>query len=130
MRRLELKPLCWALLAALAIMWIPGCRATKPDDSIPPGQVSVEIDVVPILVPADSSERATVWVTVLQGGEPIADSTTVNLVTTLGVLPAEALTRGGLAVASYQPASEAGVASIVAQARGVRDTMQVTLYER
>lgn len=131
MRRFALKHVCWMLPMALSSAMILGCQATKPDDSIPPGQITVDIDVIPILVPADSSERATVWITVKEGGAPIADSTIVNLVATLGSIPPEAFTNNaGLATTKYTPPCKAGVASIIAQARGVRDTMHVTLYER
>ena len=127
-----LRPMALTLLTAAAVVLLlaaVGCRATQPDDSPAPGTLSIDLDVVPLMVPADTTKRAVVWITVLDGGVPVSDSTLVSLVTNLGQInPVEALTIDGLATSSYQPAAEAGVAMIVAQARGARDTMNITVY--
>jgi len=123
--------LLWASLALLAVV-LCGCRATRPsDDGLEStGGVAVTVDVIPMILRADTSASATVWVTVTDSGEPVADSTLVSLVASRGTIPSEVLTSGGggLAVASYEPVTETGVVSIIAQALGVRDTMNITLY--
>jgi hypothetical protein len=81
-----------------------------------------------LLLKADSSAVSTIWATVLENGMPVQDSTRVNFVTTVGTMPAEAMTRDGLATATFNPNGEAGLAAIIAQVRGVRDTVMVTVY--
>ncbi len=109
-------------IAALA-----GCRATKPD-SPSTGALTIDLTVVPQILPADTTKRATVWVTVLQGGEPVPDSTRVWLVATSGTIPAEAFTTDGLATTSYRPGLSTGIVTLIAQVRGVRDTMNLTVF--
>jgi hypothetical protein len=46
----------------------------------------------------------------------------------MGTIPEEALTRDGVAVTTYRPSLDTGVATVIAQVQGVRDTMFVTLY--
>jgi hypothetical protein len=117
-----------AICLPVLLQGVIGCRATQPDSATAPDAISLDLDVIPLMVPADTARSATVWVTVLQGGNPVSDSTVVNLVTNLGTIPPQAYTRDGLATTDYTPALEPGVAMIVAQARGVRDTMHITLY--
>ncbi len=112
---------------ALAVWTAGGCRSTQPEDKASES-VTVELDVIPIILAADTSETASVWVTVKENGMPAADSTRVRLVATVGTVPDEVLTLDGLAVASYRPSRDTGVATIIAQAKGVRDTMNITLY--
>ena len=61
-----------------------GCKASKP--TTPPIQtdgIAVTVDVVPLIIPADTSSTATVWVTVLDSGTPVTDSTAVSMVASL-----------------------------------------------
>ncbi len=104
-----------------------GCQGTEPTIE-PASGIALSIDVVPLILPADTTQTATVWVTVLEDGQPVSDSTRVSLVATLGRVTAESYTRDGLAVATYRACDETGRAAIVAQAKGVRDTVAVTLY--
>jgi len=106
-----------------------GCKASKP--TTPPIQtdgIAVTVDVVPLIIPADTSSTATVWVTVLDSGTPVTDSTAVSMVATVGTVDSVAYTKDGLAVATYRAAKETGVASVIAQSLGARDTMNITLY--
>ncbi len=120
-----LEMLLGVLIVSLVLL--AGCRASSPEGE-DQKEISIDLDVVPMILKADTTETATVWVTVLEGTRPVADSTIVNLVATLGTVPAQVLTTDGLAIADFQPPSETGVATIIAQSRGVRDTMNVTLY--
>ena len=117
-----------AALAVVAMLDLIGCRATQPNDDPTPGTLSVDLAVIPLILPADTSHSATVWVTVLEGTEPVADSTKVSLVATSGTLPSEAYTSAGLANTSYRPSLSTGVVTIIAQVKGVRDTMNITVY--
>lgn len=116
-----------AALALLVPLVLLGCRASETTEP-EPGPLSLAVDIVPLILPADTSETATVWVTVLEAGDPAADSTRVDLVATLGSVPETVYTRDGLATASFHPGTEAGAAAVIAQCRGVRDTMMITLY--
>ncbi len=117
------RALALAFLGALAVA---ACRTgTDPDDE---KQISLQLDSVPLLVLADSTSAATIWATVLQGSRPIADSTVVQFATSLGRIDPEGFTRDGLARVTFVAGRETGVAAIVAQSRGVRDTVLITLY--
>ncbi|MBM3317503.1 MAG: hypothetical protein FJY75_06580, partial [Candidatus Eisenbacteria bacterium] len=83
----------WPLLLVLLLgALVPGgCRGTLPGEETPTG-VSLTLDIVPLILRADTTQTAAVWVTILDGGAPIADSTRVSLVATLGRVSAEAYT--------------------------------------
>jgi hypothetical protein len=117
-------------LLALACSWLlalPGCRATRPPDQ-PSGALTIDLAVLPQILPADTTKRATVWVTVLEGGDPVPDSTRVWLVVTAGTVPPEVLTTDGLAITSYRPSLSTGIVTMIAQVKGVRDTMNLTIF--
>jgi hypothetical protein len=118
----------WTAGLILTLLVLIGCRSSQPEDEVTERNVLVSVDVVPMILEADTSKTATVWVTVMENSEPAPDSTIVNLVTTLGQIESQVCTVDGLAVTDYRAAAQAGVATIIAQVRGVRDTMIVTLY--
>ncbi len=125
------RALSAALLASLALVTVLdllGCQATRPDDDPQRGALSVDLAVIPLILPADTTQSATVWVTVLEGTEPVADSTRVWLVATSGHLPSAAYTSSGVASTSFHPSLSTGVVTIIAQVKGVRDTMKITVY--
>ena len=116
-----------AFLLLLAGILLPvGCRSTAAPDLH--GGLTVSLDAVPLLLKADSSATSIIWATVLEKGRPVADSTRVSFVTTIGTISSEALTRDGLATATYNPNGDAGLAAIIAQVRAVRDTVMITVY--
>ena len=118
-----------AFLLLLATILVPvSCRSTADPQPEPSDGLTVSLDAVPLLLKADSSSVSTIWATVLEKGLPVKDSTRVNFVTTVGTLPAEAMTRDGLATVTFNPNGAAGLAAIIAQVRGVRDTVMVTVY--
>lgn len=122
-RGLFMLVICLGLVLAT---W--GCKASRPTTPIPTGGIAVTVDVVPLIIPADTSSTATVWVTVLDSGIPVSDSTVVSMVATIGTVDSVAYTKDGLAVATYRGSKETGVASVIAQSLGARDTMNITLY--
>jgi hypothetical protein len=65
---------------------------------------------------------------VLQSGHPVSDSTIVYFVASLGQVTTEAVTKDGLARATFTPGSTPGVAAIIAQVKAVRDTVMITIY--
>jgi hypothetical protein len=116
------------LLLLAAILVPVSCRSTARPEPESTGGLTVSLDAVPLLLKADSSAVSTIWATVLEKGQPVQDSTRVNFVTTVGTISAEALTRDGLATATFNPNGEIGLAAIIAQVRAVRDTVMVTVY--
>jgi len=114
---------------ALFLAWFLGsvsCRTQAP--TAPEGAVALTLDAVPILLKADSTSVSSVWATVLENGQPVSDSTVVYFVASLGTIDSEALTKDGLARATYTPGSEPGVAAVIAQVKAVRDTVMITVY--
>jgi hypothetical protein len=115
------------LLLFLTVVLVPvSCRSTAAPDLN--GGLTVSLDAVPLLLKADSIAVSTIWATVLEKGHPVRDSTLVSFVTTIGTISAEAMTRDGLATATFNPNGEPGLAAIIAQVRAVRDTVMVTVY--
>jgi len=123
---IEFAAVLLILAALLCLMLLPSCRSSAPTG--PQDGLSVGLDAVPSLLKADSSGTAVIWCTVLDRGRPVADSTAVSFVASLGTIDAEARTRDGLARAVFTPGAEPGTAAIVAQVRAVRDTVLVTVY--
>ena len=115
------------LLAAVLLGLVPACR-TQSNPTGPEGDVDLRLDVVPLILKADSASTATVWATLLVRGEPAPDSTVVNFVVSQGAIDPVGYTVDGLASATYTSGGEPGSAAIVAQAMTVRDTVVVTLY--
>jgi hypothetical protein len=113
-------------LVIAAVFVLPSCRSTSAPEA--GGAITLKVDAVPLLLKADSTSVATIWATVLQDERPAPDSTVVCFAASLGQITSEAYTRDGLARASFTAGSAPGVAAIVAQAKGVRDTVVVTVY--
>jgi len=90
--------------------------------------LQIRLDAVPLLLKADTLESSVIWATIIEDGEPVADSTTVFFAATNGDIAASAYTVDGLAQASFVPGFETGTAAIIAQVRTVRDTVVLTLY--
>jgi hypothetical protein len=116
-----------ALLLLLVMTLVPiSCRSTAaPERNV---GLTVSLDAVPLLLKADSTSSSIIWATVLDKGVPVKDSTLVSFVATLGTIPAQALTRDGLATVTFDPKGQTGLAAIVAQVRAVRDTVMITVY--
>ncbi|MEZ4653903.1 MAG: hypothetical protein R3E12_10030 [Candidatus Eisenbacteria bacterium] len=127
-RRRHSKLPVWPALGSIVIAGtILACRTTTGPD--PSHGLTLTLDAVPLLVKAaDTLEVATIWATVLEQGQPVEDSTLVSFVASNGEIDAEALTRDGLAKATFRPGAEPGVAAVVAQVRAVRDTVLLTVY--
>jgi len=111
----------------LAIM-LTSCRSTRPDDDVANG-VTVNVSIEPMVLKADTTETAVVWIEVKQNQVPVPDSTFVSLVTNLGSISETTLTEGGggLATAIYKSTDEPGVGRIIAHSLGVKDTIAVIL---
>jgi hypothetical protein len=109
------------------LLVVLGCRASRTTEPEAVG-LSLAVDVVPATLPADTTQTATVWITVLEGPTPVGDSTRVALIATLGTVPEVAYTRDGLATAEFRAGEAPGSAMLIAQCRGVRDTMMITLH--
>jgi hypothetical protein len=103
------------------------CR-TGSDTVGPDGDVVLRLDVVPLVLKADSTSTATVWATLLVKGKAAPDSTPVFFVASQGAIDEVAYTVDGLATATYRSGPEPGSVAIVGQALAVRDTVIVTLY--
>lgn len=115
-----------SLLIGLGLLGGPACRtSSEPENDV---GVELQLDAVPLLLKADSIEVATIWATVLEEGHPVADSTVVHFAASLGSIEPEAYTRDGLARVEYGKQIEAGVSAIVAQVKGVRDTVLITIF--
>jgi hypothetical protein len=127
----------WAGLAAVAAglaaaVLLPlalgplACRTGSPTEVT--SDITLTLDAVPVLLKADSASVSSIWATVLQSGRPVRDSTVVYFASSLGHVTPEALTKDGLARATYTPDPSPGVAAVVGQVMAVRDTVMITVY--
>ncbi|MBD3333969.1 MAG: hypothetical protein GF355_00460 [Candidatus Eisenbacteria bacterium] len=116
------------LIAALGLLLLLAACKTGEETTGPVNGVELQLDVVPLLLKADTLSSSTVWATLLVKGEPAPDSTAVYFLASPGSIEPVAYTQDGLAVATYTAAAEPGVAMVVAQAMALRDTVRITLY--
>jgi hypothetical protein len=120
----------FALTAMLAVTAHTSCRRTIETPPAPANQVVLQLDAMPLLLRADTSavQTSQIWATVLQGGEPVADSTVVSFASSLGTITSEALTKDGLARVTFSAPGTTGVAAVIGQVKAVRDTVEITIY--
>lgn len=123
--RLSFWGVLFGLLTVAVIL--PSCK-TGNDPVSPQTGIQLQLDVMPLLLKADTLSSSTVWATLKVNGEPAPDSTAVYFLASPGKIDPVAYTRDGLAVVSYRSVNEPGIAIIVGQALAIRDTVRVTLY--
>ncbi len=88
------------------------------------GQVTLRADS--LRVPADPNSTITITIEVLDAaGKPVADGTSVNLITTLGQIVSPVQTIGGLAQTVLTPSSAAGTALVSAMVGSARATLEI-----
>jgi hypothetical protein len=123
---LKLRLLIAAGLLLLVAFGPSACRTSSPTG--PGNGITLSLDAVPLLLKADSTSVSTLWATVLDAGRPVRDSTVVYFAASLGVVTSQAVTRDGLARATFTPSKTSGVAAVIAQVKAVRDTVLITVY--
>ncbi|MBU0509242.1 hypothetical protein KKH27_10440 [bacterium] len=118
-----------AICTALsALLLLAGC--TSPDDdNTPTGpspQIVVSVEARPPTIPANGTSKLVVFTELRRGDQPVADSTQVILLNTIGVLQQGILyTRGGVALDTLVSDTAAGMGWIVAYSQGVRDSVEI-----
>ncbi len=120
------------LLLTLAL-WTISC--TSPTDSNDEtintqGSRVLSVSALPSAIPADGVSRMTVFVEYRNDGTPVADSTRVILLNTMGSLSAGTIyTTGGVALDTLRADSVAGLGWLVAYADGLRDSVEIMFTE-
>ncbi|MFZ5432453.1 MAG: hypothetical protein ACOZB3_01645 [Calditrichota bacterium] len=115
------------LIALSALLLVSGC--TSPNDDNPTGplpELSLSVEAQPPTIPANGSSRLVVFTELRLGDQPVADSTEVILLNSIGVLQRGILyTHGGVALDTLLSDTIAGAGWLVAYSQGIRDSVEI-----
>ena len=129
--RTEGEKILIALLAAV-MMVFSGCTSTD-DDNKPTGptpEILLSVAAQPPMIPANGISRMGVFVEMKQGERPIADSTQVILMNTIGTLGKGVVyTFNGVALDTLASDTIAGSGWLIAYASGKRDSVEIMFTE-
>jgi hypothetical protein len=123
----------WAIAVSLVaiLTWSCAPKEDDPDQATPGGStLTVSVEAQPWTVPADGESRIVIFVECFESGQPVADSTEVVLLNTIGTLNSGTLlTHGGIALDTLQADTSVGLGMVIAYSHGVRDTVEVMFTE-
>jgi hypothetical protein len=114
-------------------LMVMGCSSpTKSNDvttpTLPVLKLSVEAE--PASIVADGNTRMVVFVELLQDNLPIADSTEIILLNTMGTLGLGRIySHAGVALDTLKSDTTAGMGWIIAYALGLRDSAEIMFTE-
>jgi hypothetical protein len=119
------------LLIGVAALII-GCTSTD-DNNKPTGptpEIALSVEAQPATIPANGVSRMVVFVEMMQGDEPVADSTQVILLNTIGTLGKGVVyTYNGVALDTLASDTIAGSGWLIAYANGRRDSVEIMFTE-
>lgn len=120
------------ILLALIPTMFWGC--TSPDDDNKPvgptPEITISIEAQPPTIPANGISRLVVFVEMVQGDHPVADSTQVILLNTIGTLGQGVVyTHNGTALDTLTSDTLAGSGWLIAYADGKRDSVEIMFTE-
>ena len=127
-----MKFTCWATVVSLLALlnWSCAPQEDEPDDGTTGGGYSISIEAQPWTVPADGESRIVIFVECFHDGQPVADSTEIVLLNTIGALQSGTLlTRGGIALDTLTADTTAALGMVIAYTQGVRDTVEIMFTE-
>ena len=92
------------------------------------GTVTVALSSDRLSLPADGASQANITALVRDGANnPVPDGTEVRFATTLGTIPAMAITTGGTVTVKLTSDTAVGTATITASSMGVHGSLQIAL---
>jgi len=119
------------LLIGITVLII-GCTSTD-DNNKPTGptpEIALSVEAQPATIPANGVSRMVVFVEMMQGDEPVADSTQVILLNTIGTLGKGVVyTYNGVALDTLASDTIAGSGWLIAYANGRRDSVEIMFTE-
>jgi hypothetical protein len=124
--------LCIALCVNSALFMFSCAPAEDTTDdgggSVP--TLAVTLEAQPWSVPADGSSRIVLFAECRIGGTPVADSTEVIFLNTIGTLQGGVvLTRSGVALDTLVADSTAALGYVIAYCEGMRDTVEIMFIQ-
>jgi hypothetical protein len=110
----------------VALALLSGCTSPSDNPTTPPAAMSLAVEAQPSVIPANGASRMVVYVAMLTGDEPVADSTQVILLHSLGTLGRGVIyTSGGVALDTLTADTVAGTGWLIACAQGLRDSVPI-----
>ncbi|MBI5060304.1 hypothetical protein HZB60_11055 [candidate division KSB1 bacterium] len=123
----------WAIVvSALALIaWSCAPQEDETEPGNPNGPVlTISVEAQPWSVPADGESQIVIFVECFEAGHPVADSTEIVLLNTIGTLQSGTLlTQGGIALDTLTADSAAALGMVIAYTQGVRDTVEIMFTE-
>lgn len=120
------------ILLALLPLLLWGCTSPDDDDEPvgPTPELFLSIEAQPPTIPANGISRLVVFVEMVQGDNPVADSTQVILLNTIGTLGQGVVyTHNGTALDTLTSDTLAGSGWLIAYAEGKRDSVEIMFTE-
>jgi hypothetical protein len=113
-------------LSVLLVIFV-GCTSPANDNPQGPGpELNLSVEAQPSAIPANGTSHLVVFVELLNGTEPVSDSTEVILLNTIGTLGRGVVyTRNGVALDTLTSDTAAGSGWLIAYAQGRRDSAEV-----
>jgi hypothetical protein len=120
------------ILLAAVVLVFTGCTSSKDHDQPtgPTGEVTLTIEAHPSTISADGESQLVVFTEMRQGGEPVADSTEIILLRTIGSLGRGIVyTQDGVALDTLTSDTVAGSGWLIAYSQGIRDSVEIMFTE-
>lgn len=120
------------LLIAMAFIWTACTAPTdpEPDNTLSEDTTILTIQALPAAIPADGVSKATVFVEFRINGEPVADSTRIIVLNSVGTLAnGTVYATGGVAIDTLTSDTVAGLGWLIAYSDGVRDSIEIMFTE-
>ncbi len=107
---------------------LAGCTAPADDSPTGPSSaLALSVEAQPASAPADGASRLVVFVDMRQDGEPVADSTQVILLHSVGTLDRGVVyTSSGIALDTLTADTVAASGWLIACAQGLRDSVRIS----
>ena len=119
------------ILVCIAALFI-GCTSPENDNKPtgPAPEISLSVEAQPPTIPADGISRMVVFVEMVLGDNPVADSTEVILLNTIGTLGKGVVyTHNGVALDTLASDTIAESGWLIAYAEGTRDSVEIMFTE-
>jgi hypothetical protein len=122
----------WAIAVSLLALLAWGCAPQQDESDGNPdtNPLTIAVEAQPWSVPADGASKIVLFVQCFRYGQPVADSTEVVLLNTIGTLKSGTLlTHTGIALDTLTADTSAALGMVIAYSQGVRDTVEVMFTE-
>ena len=123
----------WLAFVSVACLIMLGCTSpTNSNHETPaPSALRLSVEAQPASIPANGVSQMVIFTEFRDGDQPVADSTEIILLNTVGTLKKGVLrTQNGVALDTLTADTIAATGYVIAYSQGLRDTAQIRLTAR